>query len=364
MRPLRTAALGFFGGLGLAGWAGGGVAGFEAQADAPQPVQVPAGFSPSQSLAPLVDVVQPAVVNVYVSSKQAIRPELQWYFGLPSERTVEGQGSGFVISADGYILTNNHVVKGGTDVKVKFADGQEYPARVVGADRDSDVALLKISADRAVPHLRLAAGGGPRVGDWVVAVGNPLGLGHTVTAGIVSGIGRNIPDLPLEEFIQTDASINPGNSGGPLVALDGTVVGMNTAILSGANSVGFAIPAAHIRDVLPQLKEHGRVTRGYLGVQMATLPEVARQAIGGGVLIAEVIPGGPADKAGIQVGDVVIQIGGRPVQDHTSMLRTIAASPPGADVAVKLLRQGKDRTIVVKLAPKPAPVQTTDEEDR
>jgi serine protease Do len=323
-------------------------------ADAPSPVQVPASFNPSLSLAPLVDAVEPAVVNVYVSSKQEVAPELQFYFGMPSERTVEGQGSGFVISPDGYLLTNNHVVKGATDVKVKFSDGADYSAKVVGTDAESDVALLKISGDHSFPYLKLSAGDDAlHVGDWVMAVGNPLGLGHTVTAGIVSGMGRNIPNLPLEEFIQTDASINPGNSGGPLIALDGTVVGMNTAIISGANSVGFAIPASHIDEVLPQLRDSGKVARGYMGVQMASIPEVAQKAIGKGVLIAEVVADGPAAKAGIKAGDVVTRIGEHDVGDQTEMLRAVASIAPGKEIKVHVVRQGKEKDLTVKLGEKP-----------
>ncbi|MDP2316189.1 MAG: trypsin-like peptidase domain-containing protein [Pseudomonadota bacterium] len=332
---------------------GSGVAGCGAIAGSPTPVQMPAGFNPMVSLAPLVDAVEPAVVNVYTSGKMQVDPRTQWMFGLPSERTVQGQGSGFVISADGYILTNNHVVKDATEVKVKFADGADYAAKVVGTDADSDIALLKITGNGAFPYLQLDKDDGVRVGDWVVAVGNPLGFGHTVTAGIVSGMGRNIPDLPLDEFIQTDASINPGNSGGPLIGLDGTVVGMNTAILAGANTVGFAIPASHIYEVIPQLRENGRVSRGYMGVQMASIPEVAQQALGKGVLIAEVVPDGPAAKAGIQSGDVVVKIGSREVEDQTDMLRVVAGTPPGEKVDVLVMRKGKEKKLTVELMEKP-----------
>ena len=332
---------------------GSGAFGCGAVASAPAPVQMPVEFNPMVSLAPLVDAVEPAVVNVYTSAKQQIDPRMQWMYGLPSERTVQGQGSGFVISSDGYILTNHHVVKGASDVKVRFSDGVEHAAKVVGTDADSDVALLKIQADRSFPYLRLGTDDGLRVGDWVVAVGNPLGLGHTVTAGIVSGMGRDIPDLPLEEFIQTDASINPGNSGGPLIGLDGTVVGMNTAILAGANTVGFAIPASHIAELIPQLRENGRVARGYMGVQMASIPDVAKDALGKGVLIAEVVPDGPAAKAGMLSGDVVVAIGGKDIEDQSDMLRVVAGTPPGKKVDVVLMRKGKEKKLSVDLVEKP-----------
>lgn len=338
------------------------LAGCGAIAGAPTPVQPPVQFNPMTSLAPLVDAVEPAVVNVYVSSKQQTDPRLQYLFGVPSERTVQGQGSGFLISADGYLLTNNHVVKGATDLKVKFSDGSESPAKVVGTDPDSDVALLKVTADHAFSYLALGDSDKLRVGDWVVAVGNPLGLGHTVTAGIISGEGRDIPGMPFEEFLQTDASINPGNSGGPLIGLDGKVIGMNTAIIQGANTVGFAIPSDHLEQVVGQLREHGKVSRGYMGVQMASLPEAAQKALGKGVLIEEVLPDGPADKGGIKAGDMVIRIAGKEIEDQTDMLRTVAGTPPGQKVEVVVMRQGKEKTLSVLLAEKPKPEEKESEE--
>lgn len=348
MTVLRTAALGMLVTFGSVGC--GAVAG------EPSPVQMPATFNPMVSLAPLVDAVEPAVVNVYTSATMPVDPRAQWMYGLPSERSVQGQGSGFVISADGYILTNNHVVRGATEVKVKFSDGVDYPAKVVGTDADSDVALLKISGDHAFKYLQLGKTDGARVGDWVVAVGNPLGLGHTVTAGIVSGIGRDIPDLPLEEFIQTDASINPGNSGGPLIGLDGQVIGMNTAIIAGANTVGFAIPASHIADLLPQLRDNGRVARGYMGVQMVdirSMPDAAQKALGKGVLIGEVMPDSPAARGGIKPGDVVVKINGKPVDDRTDMLRLVSATSPGKKIEVVVMRQGKEKQLTVEVVEKP-----------
>jgi serine protease Do len=333
-----------------------------AVAGSPTPVRVPADYNPMVSLAPLVDAVEPAVVNVYTISTQRMSdPRLQM-FGLPSERTVQGQGSGFVISADGFVLTNNHVVDGAKDLKVRFADGVEYPARVVGSDSGSDVALLKIDGEKSFSYLELG-GKEPRVGDWVVAVGNPLGLGHTVTAGIVSGMGRNIPELPLEEFIQTDASINPGNSGGPLIGVDGKVLGMNTAIVAGANTVGFAIPATHIAEILPQLRDKGRVARGYMGVQMASIPEVAQKALGKGVLIESVVGGGPADKAGMKAGDVVVRVAGQEIEDQSDMLRTVAGTPPGKKVEVVVMRQGKEKALQVELAERPGKQESEEKEE-
>ncbi len=325
----------------------------DAMADAPQAAAPPKGFNPQASLAPLVEAVQPAVVNVYVRSRQAIPREYQYFFGLPSERIQQGQGSGFVVSADGYIVTNNHVVDNATDISVKFSDGTEHAAKVVGTDPGSDVALLKIDAGATLPFLQIGDSDALRVGDWVVAVGNPLGLGHTVTSGIVSGKGRNIPEMPLDEFLQTDASINPGNSGGPLVGLDGKVIGMNTAIIQGANSVGFAIPSNHVREIVEQLKNSGKVARGYIGVQMAQLPEAAREALGDGVLLADVVPDGPAAKAGLKRGDIVTKVGGKDVRDPDDLQRIIANRRPGAAVEVEAMRRGVAKSFTITLSERP-----------
>ncbi len=324
-----------------------------ANADSPTAATPPMGFNPQASLAPLVDAVEPAVVNVYSSARRAVPREYQFFFGLPSEQDVQGQGSGFVISADGYILTNNHVIANFSDFKVKFPDGAEYSAKVVGGDPESDVALLKIDAKTKLPFLRLGDSDAIRVGDWVMAVGNPLGLGHTVTAGIVSGKGRNMPDMPFDEFLQTDASINPGNSGGPLIALDGSVVGMNTAIIRGANTVGFAIPANEIADILPQLRDSGKVSRGYLGIEMTQLPEAAQKAIGRGVLVGGVQPDGPASTAGIREGDLIQSVAGRGVESARDLLRAVSAKAPGSEIEVVFLREGKERRAKVKLGARP-----------
>ncbi len=321
--------------------------------------QTPTQFNPMVSFAPLVKAIEPAVVNVYVTSRKTINvpPQYQMMFGLPDqqERVQQGQGSGFLISSDGYILTNNHVAEGASEIKVKFADGGEYVATIVGADPTSDVALLKIDAKKALPWLKLGESDALQVGDWVMAAGNPLGLGHSVSVGIISGKGRFMPDLPLDEFIQTDASINPGNSGGPLLALDGTVVGMNTAIIQGANSVGFAIPASHIAGIVTQLREKGKVEHGYLGIEMAALTEDGRKQLStkGGVLVTNVVGDGPAAAAGVKPGDVILTVGGREVADNRALLQAVASQPPGAKVEVRVLRDGKERTIAVVLASRP-----------
>jgi len=335
-----------------------------ANADTPAPALAPATFVPPTSLAPLVDSVEPAVVNVYVTQRQTVNipPQMQMMLGYPpsTERTVQGQGSGFVISPDGFLLTNNHVVDGASAIKVKFENGEEYTAKVLGSDADSDIALLKIDAKKTLPWLKLGDSDSLRVGDWVLAVGNGMGLGHTVTSGIVSGKGRILPEEPLNDFIQTDASINPGNSGGPLVGMSGEVVGMNTAIIQGANTIGFAIPSSHLQDIVAQLQDDGKVSHGYLGVQMAALNEAGKKQLGvdGGVLITEVEPGGPAESAGLKPGDVLLKVDDRVIVDAQALQRSVQSLQPGTKVAVTVQRDGKAKQIDVKLGERPA--QTTD----
>jgi serine protease Do len=313
-------------------------------ASAPQPVSSPPSFNPAASLAPLAQAVEPAVVNVYVTSAVQNR-----FFGAS-----QGQGSGFVISPDGYILTNNHVAENAAEIKVKFTNGEEYKAAVVGADPASDVALLKIQASKELSWLKLGDSDALLVGDWVLAVGNPLGLGQTVTAGIISGKGRELSDQLHEEFLQTDASINPGNSGGPLIALNGMAVGMNTAIISGANSIGFAIPSSYLKNIVEQLKETGHVSRGYLGVSMSELSEAGIRLVGReGALLVGVVEGGPAAAAGLQAGDVVIRVGGQEILSQRDLLQAISNQKPGTRVRVEVMRQGKVQAFEVILAERP-----------
>lgn len=333
------------------------LAGCAVNADSTPSVALPANYSPMQSLAPLVETVEPAVVNVYVSARKKTNatPQMQYFFGIPSEQVVQGQGSGFAITADGFILTNNHVAEDADSIKVKFMNGEEYPAKVVGTDPTSDVALLKIEAKKPIPYLKLGDSDAMKVGDWVVAVGNPLGLGHTVTAGIVSGKGRFIPDLPLDDFIQTDASINPGNSGGPLISTNGTVVGMNTAIVQGANTVGFSIPSNHIEGIVEQLKTKGKVEHGYMGIAMAQLDEAGKKQLGvdGGVLVSTVQEDGPAEKAGLKPGDILVKVGDKVVTTNQEVTRAIATQPPGSKVAVTVHRGDKEQVLQVTLAARP-----------
>jgi serine protease Do len=266
-------------------------------------------------------------------------------------------GSGFFIDAEGHIVTNNHVIENADKIKVKLNNGKEYDAEIVGRDPNTDIALVKAKGPTDFHFVELGDSDALAVGEWVVAVGSPFGLEHTVTAGIVSAKGRVIGSGPYDDFIQTDASINPGNSGGPLVNMKGRVVGINTAIVSrsGGNvGIGFAIPTSLARNIIEQLKESGSVTRGWLGVSIQDLtPELAEYYgvnDGEGALVGEVFEGDPADKAGIQSKDVIIEVDGKKIQDSRDLSRTIAQVPVDKKVTIKALRQGKERTFHVRIA--------------
>ena len=272
---------------------------------------------------------------------------------LPREYKQRGVGSGFIMNKEGYILTNNHVVEDADQIKVKLADGKEYDGKVVGRDPKTDLALVKINGASDLPPLKLGNSDDLKVGSWVVAVGSPFGLEQTVTAGIVSAKGRVIGSGPYDNFIQTDASINPGNSGGPLVNMTGEVVGINTAILAEGRGIGFAIPINMAKEVALQLQETGHVTRGWLGVSIQGItPELAKSfglKEGRGALVAQVVPGSPAEKAGIEQGDVIVGFNGKEVTDSKDLSLIVASTPVGKDVTVKLLRDGKvmDRQVKV-----------------
>jgi len=257
------------------------------------------------------------------------------------------------MSREGYILTNNHVVEDADQIKVKLSNGKEYDGKVIGRDPKTDLALVKINGASDLPPLKLGNSDDLKVGSWVVAVGSPFGLEQTVTAGIVSAKGRVIGSGPYDNFIQTDASINPGNSGGPLVNMTGEVVGINTAILAEGRGIGFAIPINMAKEVALQLQETGHVTRGWLGVSIQGItPELAKSfglKEGRGALVAQVVPGSPAEKAGIEQGDVIVGFNGKEVTDSKDLSLIVASTPVGKDVTVKLLRDGKamDRQVKV-----------------
>jgi serine protease Do len=278
------------------------------------------------------------------------------FFGEQPNREFRqrGLGSGFIISRDGYIFTNNHVIEGADKILVKLAGGKEYPAEIVGRDANTDIALIKIKPDGALPTAVLGDSDQLRVGDWVLAIGNPFGLEQTVTAGIVSAKARSIGAGPYDDFIQTDASINPGNSGGPLFNLKGEVVGINTAIVAQGHGIGFAVPINMAKAIYDDLKTKGRVTRGWLGVSVQDVTEemAAGLKMKGheGALVGDVFPGEPADKAGIKTGDVIVEIVGKPVRNTHDLLRIVAALPVGKKVAVKILRDGREQTVEATLA--------------
>jgi serine protease Do len=323
------------------------------------PVDIPA----------LVKGVSPAVVNI--STTQVVkfnRPRMRTPFGrqdpfeeffnnffgnMPREQKRRSLGSGFIVSDDGYIMTNSHVVEKADEVTVTLLDKDEFKAKVVGTDPKTDIALIKIEAKKKLPHVDLGNSEKVEVGEWVVAIGNPFGLGHTVTAGIVSAKGRIIGSGPYDDFIQTDASINPGNSGGPLFNLRGEVVGINTAIVQGGQGIGFATPIQLAKSILSQLKEKGKVTRGQLGVFIQPLtPDLAENlGVRGkqGALVADVTKDGPAEKAGIRSGDLITSYDGREVREEHELPAMVAATKPGTKVTVKVFREGKELSFPVTI---------------
>ncbi|WP_207539531.1 Do family serine endopeptidase [Sabulicella rubraurantiaca] len=333
------------------------------------------------SLADLVERVAPAVVRVTVVGRaqvaeNAVPPEmrgspLEEFFrrfggggrgrglGGPQPRQPMGQGSGFIIDPSGFVVTNNHVIGNAERVTVELADGRELPARVVGSDPQTDVALLRIEAGGALPTVSWGDSDQLRVGDPVLAMGNPFGLGGTATSGIVSARGRQIGAGPYDDFIQTDASINPGNSGGPLFNARGEVVGVNTAIFSpsGGNiGIGFAIPSQLARRVVEDLRDDGKVERGWLGVSLQPLDRELAQALGveeGGALLASVEPGSPADRAGLKAGDVVTQAGDRPVRGPRDLSGAVATARPGSSLNLTVIRDGQRREQQVSLGTPP-----------
>jgi serine protease Do len=265
-------------------------------------------------------------------------------------------GSGFLISADGFIVTNDHVVRDADVINVTLdADGKEMtlPAKLIGSDEEMDLALLKIEAKKSLPYLTFGDSDALKVGEWLLAIGNPFGLDHTVTAGILSATGRNIHAGPFDNFLQTDASINPGNSGGPLLNTAGQVVGINTAIIASGQGIGFAIPSSTAKSIIDQIRGGKKVARGWLGIQILDVDENSAKAMGleeaKGVLVGDVVENEPAAKAGIQAGDVVLSVDGKEVKDSATLLRTVAATPPGNLMVVTIWRDGRKQDVKVIL---------------
>jgi len=325
--------------------------------------------SAPESFAPLVKKEMPAVVNI--STRQVVKVQQPSPFGDPQmdeffyrffgnrpqrEQVRQSLGSGFIISPDGYVLTNNHVVDMAKDIKVSLADGRVLEAKLIGKSKEIDIALIKVDA-KDLPAVALGDSNALEVGDWVVAIGNPFGLSHTVTAGIVSAKGRVIGVGPYDDLIQTDAAINPGNSGGPLFNIKGEVVGINTVIIATGQNLGFAVPISMVKEVLPSIKEKGRPDMGWLGVSAQPVtPDIAeaihlQEPIG--AIINAITKGGPADKAGLQRGDVIVELDGKKILDPAELPRMVAFGHIGKTVTLKVIRQGKplELSALVELKP-------------
>ena len=322
----------------------------------------------------LAKELKPAVVNISTAqkAKQPRRPMQprspfgphndlfddffnRFFEGMPQgPREKQALGSGFIISKDGYIMTNDHVINGADTVTVKLSDGRTFDATIKGQDEKLDLALLKIETKEALPVAALGDSDKLEVGEWVMAIGNPFGLEQTVTAGIVSAKGRVIGAGPYDDFIQTDASINPGNSGGPLFNSDGQVVGINTAIIAGGQGIGFATPVNAAKDILDQLKETGHVTRGWLGVSVQPMTEELADSFdlkeAKGALVAEVTADSPAGRAGVKRGDIIVRYDGAEVNETKDLPRLVAATPVNKTVELGILRDGKEKTLKVKIA--------------
>jgi len=307
----------------------------------------------------------PGVVNVHTSRTVArptfpdlpFPPSFRGYFGAPEPEgpgvTVPSLGSGFVISSDGLVLTNNHVVAGVDRVRVVLSDGSESEAEIVGQDPKTDLALLRVARTEGLKPLPLGDSDEILPGDWVVAIGNPFGLDHTVTVGIVSAKNRDIGHGPFDDYIQTDAAMNPGNSGGPLLNMRGEVIGINAAINPEANTIGFAVPINVAKEILPELRERGRVTRGWLGVGVQPLTSEIAEALGldstHGALVSQVNPGSPAEAAGIRRGDVIVAFGHEEIGDLRALPRAVSTTKVGEEVELDLIRDGKRQTVAARM---------------
>jgi serine protease Do len=301
---------------------------------------------PPRSFAEIVERVNPAVVHITVVSMQ------QAADGTPGVAR-RGEGSGFIIDAEGYILTNHHLVTSPERIRVRLTDRREFAATLVGSDPSTDLALLKVKAS-GLPTVRLGDSDHTKVGDWVCAIGNPYRFDHSVTVGVVSSLGRKIYDASFDAYIQTDAAINPGNSGGPLINAKGEAIGVNSAMSVPGQGIGFAVPINVAREILVPLRTQGRVTRGYLGIQLQELdPDLQRLMKlpeGHGAVVLDVIAGGAGESAGLKRYDVITDVSGRAVDDGDQLVRAIAARPPGSSVMLTVYRDGRKMSMPAKLS--------------
>ncbi len=351
------------------------------EASVTAPAQAEPGVPGGSSLAPLIDRLKPAVVNIstttltrnpHAGRRGQVPDGFERFFGqpgpggggrMPEEQRGQGLGSGFILNVEGFILTNNHVVKDATDIRVKLADDREFSAKVIGKDPLTDVALIKLNAPpKDLPTVVLGDSDALRQGDFVLALGSPFGLSGTATLGIVSakhrgGVGSG---SPYDDFLQTDAAINPGNSGGPLFNLRGEVIGINTAIIAPqmGSGIGFAVPISLAKALLPQLQSAGKVVRGYVGVSLSELTPDLAQAFGlpagsKGALIQQVLPKTPAEQAGLEPGDVITTLDGKPIESSSALTRAVALVPPGKSLKLGLVRKGSAKTVSLTVAQRP-----------
>ncbi|MGJ8628886.1 MAG: Do family serine endopeptidase [Sulfitobacter sp.] len=326
---------------------------------------------PAGGYADLVEAVSPAVVFIEVTAKaenanvtlpqnmpEALRKQFEQMMpgANGTQMPRQGLGSGFVVSEDGQIVTNHHVVEGAEEVTVKFADGRSFDAKVIGSDPMTDIALLKIEADATLPFVAFGSSDTLRVGDEVVAVGNPFGLGGTVTSGIISALSRDIHAGPFDDFIQTDAAINRGNSGGPLFNNDGDVIGVNTAIISpggGSVGIGFAVPSDLVQTVVADLADDGQIARGWLGVNIRPMTEEVANVLGydapKGAVIEAVSEGSPAADAGLKKGDIILSFNGADITELRDLTRAVATTTPDAAAKIIVLRKGSEQTLDVTI---------------
>jgi serine protease Do len=326
----------------------------------PRPAVLPAGGA--ANFADVAERINPSVVNIDATSNRASGevqrlfrrdPDAPREFETPSR----GAGSGFIIDRDGYILTNHHVIENAERITVTLADGRTFRGEVVGTDAASDIALLKIDGAAGLPEAPLGNSDELRVGEWVCAIGNPLGYVHSVTVGVVSFIGRKLFDASLDDYIQTDAAINFGNSGGPLINARGQVIGINAAVSSRTDSIGFAVPINQAVAILPQLKASGRVSRGYMGVLLTDVTPQLQQAlaipVARGALVQDFTADSPAQRAGLRVYDIITDVEGRDIGSNEELIRDISARQPGAVVRVEVARDGRSVTLPVRLVERP-----------